>query len=585
MRSYYFLIFILVSCQDINIISKESSAEIESELKTIDITNTEENKYRLQLIENNNELKVLHTIDPDKHGFDNTQIVLSLMEESNNQWEFYAYKSGNQKRKNYYRDELFKNVLMYQNKENKYINSETNSILFNTTTKKTTHLTNKVVISPIHGKRKYSRYSPKKLILWKTLGPRKGCKVTLDFHNDIGDQLFRNKPQTYYIHKIIHSNNEDFVFAELKNHLNNDVLYLRKTSNEELIKKWKESDYPYQEKNDSALFKLKNQIGLKKSKILKYRVITLTALGAVGGLAIGAAIATGIILTPEDLPNTPEPIVSTFYEKYPDNTIFDRGLIPSPTTNKTIQIIKNLVGKTNKNEFEEILKNRFESNGGYLSSEDRNYLMNRIAKDLNLGEDYFKYQDNYNLELKSKKRSHRFIIQMVTYEESGMDRFREISQSIEIKFSSKVMPRTFKTSRDIFNLNMSEELSLNTDELHHKSKLEELLTVDERFSKALDEYLIRNNDRIISFLKQRYLLNGRITAGDKLHIIKEIERGTYLAEDILVNQNKTYQFDVYQRDDLGYLTFTIKPIDKFIRDVYRSYEFTYLTFLNGSDTQ
>ena len=224
---------VFYSCEDqkVNDLTFISNDEITTEENV-------KNLERLQEIKKALDFKIidedsLTIILSQSKKYDNTKQILEVFDKGSLTWKFYAYKTNSKNSSDYYNKNIYDYELEYSrvnSTKQDYRNADYNALL-----KKgdeTIGYNDEIKITPYHGKTKYLKYSPKKLVPHKHLGPRYGCVFHIKFKNDT-KQIFRNQTQSHLIKKVFYKKNrKGDIFVELINTKNNDSLFLKSCNND-----------------------------------------------------------------------------------------------------------------------------------------------------------------------------------------------------------------------------------------------------------------------------------------------------------------------------------------------------------------
>ena len=351
----------------------------------------ENNKRFNQLITQNHKndttIKHVKVLEEGLKGYDNTRIVLNLLEKANCSWKFYCYNTSPKSKALYYSNELFDNSFVYhRNPKYDYTKAEVNSV-FIKKNQETLLLTDKIIISPVKGKRYYAKYNPKKLLLHKHLGFRNGVQISFLFQNDKGDQLFRRKEQKFLVKDLFINKKENILFLKLLNPISNDILYLKNESvtlpnKEELFDS---IDKPIDETFDNPLNLLNELKGLSNKKKCLYHAASVAELG----------LGTGIIVTGAVL-------LGTYFEDIfgiGNDADLSLGIEPNPDLSDDYDKIKESISTYFENNQSEIYKEL--GSEDKISQETVSRILDNIERELNLPQDYFQYSKNYSFTVES----------------------------------------------------------------------------------------------------------------------------------------------------------------------------------------
>ena len=261
----------------------------DSELSKVVLSENRRRVNRIRALEScGTAIKIITKEQSKLKGYDNTILALKVLEETNCHWEFYAFFSNIIPRYRYYENVLFKAKFKYHKLESSdYKNASTNTII------KFSDLTylsilDEFLVSPVNGKRKYSKYSPKKLLMHKHLPVRNGCFLKMKMPKD-DHRLFREDDQRFFVSHLIVPSDEENIYVALINQKNGDRLFLKNDMDVALEHLWDKHFYIHQKrfKSENPKEILEQYTGFRRLKYYLYYAGTFSEIGLLAGVIAG----------------------------------------------------------------------------------------------------------------------------------------------------------------------------------------------------------------------------------------------------------------------------------------------------------
>ena len=343
--------FILISClsnyesKNLDIFNTSETLFSKKENKPQRPKTYEERLNYYSALEADSTVQKIMTKDPYiRNGYDNTIFPLKILEDTNCSWEFFVYHSSSLARAKYYKQNLFKTSFKYQRLANTDHKQESSNTIIHFEDNTHIHILNDFFISPVNGKRKYSKYSPKKLLVHKRLPVRNGCFIKMKMPND-HSRFFRDQFQKFFISLIVVPKDleEETVYLSLINYRNGDRLVLKNTQNKHLDELWTKH-YGLEEKKGTKnpVGILKTHHGLKRSTYYLHYLGTFSELGLLTGIIAGLGYGfSDLVSDYADQPNGntldlkfPKKPENNFLNTYPEETdkILNKPKLPEPLT-------------------------------------------------------------------------------------------------------------------------------------------------------------------------------------------------------------------------------------------------------------
>ena len=539
MSNYKEIIFLsaLMSCTQVSdkMPSGDSPSQLEVE-SPINVGKLSINNERLLLIKRlsstiNNEkstYKIIKTLEKGRKGSDNTKILLEALERSSCAWEFFCFHSQSKQRSRYYEEEFLENMFFYNRlPDSDYKKAFSNIVLLKENGKEV-HINDKIFISPEKGKRFYSKYSPKKLLVHKHLGVRNGVSINFKFDHDVGNQLFRDKIQKFTLEEALYSEKDLTVYFKFINKLNGDCLILRNVTLEsDNGKNILEAIGKKYNKNHTLPFSFFNQPSLSNLKKNLYYAGTFAEIGVFAGLVIGGSVLLGTELSSDEI------------EKLGIDEYLGDEIYPSPLDNMENW---SKIPSQSFDKIEDYISDNFLEHNGFLMSEDRYNLnnlpshrtiidfMDKMERDLGFQDNFFSYSRNYSVALESFGDNDESTVLVINLLKEGEEDLQELKMLLKAPELENNF-RSINKAADFSNT-VTESLQENLEPIPKSENIQ-----------FFDQYFRLNTENIKTLLQADLESNNyqHFSQGISKHIMQELAKNSGMPSGSFDNIGTDYR--------------------------------------------